>query len=84
MPYSVGTVSIFYSSGCELMEIFINNVLTLTIEKGQTQSITVPCIKKLEVRCQGKEGECCKGKYQLAIHYKDPFYDFPQKEGCLK
>ncbi|MBN8208971.1 DUF3992 domain-containing protein [Bacillus sp. NTK071] len=66
-----GTVSVFSSGECETMDVFINDELSFSVKKGQTQSITVPKLKKVAVMCQ-KNNYSCTGKFCINLHYEKP------------
>jgi hypothetical protein len=69
-----GTVSIFLAKGADRLETFINNRYAFSVISNQTRSITVPLLKKLEVRCGGDNTiNHCIGKYCIHLHYTSPF-----------
>ncbi len=66
-----GSVSVFYSGGCESMTVFINDQFTFTLNRGQTKSVTVPDLRKLSIHCLSGCGSCT-GKFCIDLHYKEP------------
>lgn len=69
-----GTLSVFFSGGCEKMDVFINDAHTFTLKKGQTQSVTLPGLRKLAISCSGGTSPCT-GKYCIDLHYHRPKRD---------
>lgn len=80
-----GTVSIFYGNGCDKMDVFINDRLAFTLNKGQTQSVTLPGLMKVAVKCIGGNS-FCTGTYCLDLHYMMPRHKPGNDEedcGCM-
>lgn len=74
-----GTVIVHVDTACERqsaakpggVDVFINGEKVANVQAGETYSITVCPLEKIEIQCmQGKEGNTCKGKVSYAVNYE--------------
>ncbi|MCA0986510.1 S-Ena type endospore appendage [Guptibacillus algicola] len=68
-----GTATLFLSGGCSNMDVFINDVFSFSLQKGQAHSTTVKGLKKLAVSCSNGSSSC-EGKYCINLHYDRPSF----------
>ena len=66
------TVTHAANSGCGTMKVFINKKRVFSLERGQTEAVTVDDLRKLSIECTGTNSGVYRGEFTIDLHYLQP------------
>ena len=51
------------------MKVFINKKCVFSLERGQTEAVTVDDLRKLSIECTGTNSGVYRGEFTIDLHY---------------